>query len=611
MLRHKYGSTGVQALSSMFNSTAKEDSMTSFLQFLKDVSRNGQIVNKIKIGGKQVDIQNAYKQMAFIKDLANWKYQYRHAHDQLTVLATNNNKFYEISDNNYISDVVRALNKRSDEFDEIKSDVYNYFEDTENVDVLGNTPIYGSLILERMTRNVQTKSLTMADVNNLISGVIDAAVNVKYNLTKNEISFLNAEGDIITTTSATTFIQKGIVRTVEIVDNNLVITFEVDPAFLTVRNFIGFKTDKRNDYGSDYFQISRREDYVAKATILERGDIIMPTLSDKKTWVYLTGVKLPGLDYENSIDQNGNPTPLNNIGDQFVISKDPISQIENMLSQDEQVIQRFISYAISEYQSVKKADADLDQMEADGTKDSDVANYYTKEQGAKFSSLLGVWEYDYKKDANGDMIIAGETFHSFNNNKKTRKQNIAEAEKYFFNRDRETQERLIQRLLHKQFLREVETCEELGLIKKIGNSQNIFENYENVGLNADAIASIYKSLVLRNENPQDVISINKYKSLAAMIYINDISNKAIMSGQEVERVFSGNPSFYKWIYDKDGNLIDRTVNELKRLYLLETITSWNYRIFLLNIQTTKANLQVNINVRKFLMNSLSLRNILC
>jgi hypothetical protein len=40
-------------------------------------------------------------------------------------------------------------------------------------------------------------------------------------------------------------------------------------AFITLRNFVGFKTDKRGDYGSDYFEISKREDYVSKATILE------------------------------------------------------------------------------------------------------------------------------------------------------------------------------------------------------------------------------------------------------------------------------------------------------------------------------------------------------
>lgn len=291
----------------------------------------------------------------------------------------------------------------------------------------------------------------------------------------------------------------------------------------------------------------------------------MPTLSDKKTWLYIDGIKLPGLNYTDAIDKDGNPTPFNNLGDIFVISKDPVSQLDNMLSADPEVISRFISYAMTEYKSVLKADADLDQMEKDGTKSSEVDNFYNKEQGARFSSLIGVWDYDYAKAEDGSMQIVGESFHSFNNKNKSRKDNIREAETYFFSRSREDQERLIQRLLHKQFLREVETCRKLGLIELVGNSTNMFENYNNVGLNATAIESIYKSLVAKNGAPVDQIGINKYKSLATLIYIYDISNKAIMSGQEVERVFSGNPAFYKWKYDDNGNLIDRTVDELKRL----------------------------------------------
>ena len=49
------------------------------------------------------------------------------------------------------------------------------------------------------------------------------------------------------------------------------------------------------------------------------------------------------------------------------------------------------------------------------------------------------------------------------------------------------------------------------------------------------------------------------------MYLSDISGKALISGQEVERLFSGNPAFYKWKYDEQGRLIDRTVDELKRL----------------------------------------------
>lgn len=81
MLRHKYGSTDAQALNQMFSSTSVEDSMSSFIRFLKDVSTNGKINSELRVGGKKVRIQDAYTKMAFLKDLAKWKYQYRHAHD--------------------------------------------------------------------------------------------------------------------------------------------------------------------------------------------------------------------------------------------------------------------------------------------------------------------------------------------------------------------------------------------------------------------------------------------------------------------------------------------------------------------------------------------------
>ena len=492
MLRNKYGSNDYEALAKMFTSTSRTDSMATFLQFLKDVAPNGKLQKEIRIKGKQVKLENAYAKMAFIRDLANWKYQYKHSHDQLTVLATNNNKFYEISDNNYASDVVRMINKRTEELDELLSDPFSYFEG--ETDVTGETPKYGSVILKEITRN--------RDV------------------------------------------------------------------FITLRNFVGFKTDKRGDYGSDYFEISKREDYVSKATILEQGGIIMPTLSDKKTWLYIDGIKLPGLDYNNTVDDNGNTTPFaaEQLGDQFVISADPMSQLDNILSQREDVVDQFISYAYSEYEAVKKADRDLDEMEKNGTKSDEVANYYKSEQGAKFSSLLGVWVNTYKKGKDGQNVVSGEKFISFNNNKKTRKKNIEEAEKYFFRADKDTQRALIARLLHKRLLQEIKTCTDLGLIRRVDSTDNLFGDYENVGLNSQAIDIIYKSVVAKNGEPKDAIATSRYKSLAVMIYLNDISNKAIMSGQEFERVFSGNPAFYKWKYDeKTGVLTDRTVDELKRL----------------------------------------------
>jgi hypothetical protein len=40
--------------------------------------------------------------------------------------------------------------------------------------------------------------------------------------------------------------------------------------------------------------------------------------------------------------------------------------------------------------------------------------------------------------------------------------------------------------------------------------------------------------------------------------------KSIMSKNETERIFSGHPSFFKWGYDDEGNLVDRGVDQHKR-----------------------------------------------
>ena len=141
-----------------------------------------------------------------------------------------------MSDNNYMTDVVRALNKRSQIFEDIKSDAYNYFTDYSNTDNFGKHPVYGSLVLKRLSE---------------------------------------------------------------------------DPnQHVVVRNFVGLKTDQRNDFGRDYFEIIKLEDYVSKMTILENDGIISPTMSDKKNWTYLSGIKLPGLDYSSIIGSDGNITSM-------------------------------------------------------------------------------------------------------------------------------------------------------------------------------------------------------------------------------------------------------------------------------------------------------------
>lgn len=486
ILFNKYGSVNYKALNQMLSSTNIEDSPTSFLQFLRDISKNGKLnvddnmAYSLKGSGK-VRLETIYDRFAFTKNLATWVYNYRHNSDQLTVLGTGKNKFYLMSDNNYMSDVVHDLNMRNSDFVELTDGrdpfIYRKLED----DAFGGKHFIGSYVLDQLANNPNLR--------------------------------------------------------------------------IGLHNFIGFRTDNKDDIGSDYFDISHTEDCISKLCILESGGIIMPTLSDKKSWTFVSGIKLPGIDYLKMYAPNGTILSVPEIAES-------IGMIDGNIMQQEDVIDLFMSYAYSEYQSVKDAEKALDQMNEDGTKSTAVANYYTKEQGARFSSLLGVWELDN----NGD-----EVFVSFNDKKDghTYKDNIKTAEEHFFSKPISEQRRLIARNLDHNTRNEIQNLADLGLIDVIGLDNK--KNYviKNIGLNNSAIEGIYSAICakynIKKGQEKDQVQRDKILNQAIVAYINDLSNKALISGHEVERLFAGNPAFYKWKYDDDGNLIDRTVDELKRL----------------------------------------------
>lgn len=486
ILFNKYGSVNYKALNQMLSSTNIEDSPTSFLQFLRDISKNGKLnvddnmAYSLRGSGK-VRLETIYDRFAFTKNLATWVYNYRHNSDQLTVLGTGKNKFYLMSDNNYMSDVVHDLNMRNSDFVELTDGrdpfIYRKLED----DAFGGKHFIGSYVLDQLANNPNLR--------------------------------------------------------------------------IGLHNFIGFRTDNKDDIGSDYFDISHTEDCISKLCILESGGIIMPTLSDKKSWTFVSGIKLPGIDYLKMYAPNGTILSVPEIAES-------IGMIDGNIMQQEDVIDLFMSYAYSEYQSVKDAEKALDQMNEDGTKSTAVANYYTKEQGARFSSLLGVWELDN----NGD-----EVFVSFNDKKDghTYKDNIKTAEEHFFSKPISEQRRLIARNLDHNTRNEIQNLADLGLIDVIGLDNNKNYAIKNIGLNNSAIEGIYSAICakynIKKGQEKDQVQRDKILNQAIIAYINDLSNKALISGHEVERLFAGNPAFYKWKYDDDGNLIDRTVDELKRL----------------------------------------------
>ena len=77
---------------------------------------------------------------------------------------------------------------------------------------------------------------------------------------------------------------------------------------LKLHTYIGFKTDNFNDNGSAYNDQTTVQDYMAKLSMLQQNYFVFPTLSDKSTYVVMSGLTLPGIQFSTGNDENGNKT---------------------------------------------------------------------------------------------------------------------------------------------------------------------------------------------------------------------------------------------------------------------------------------------------------------
>jgi hypothetical protein len=87
-------------------------------------------------------------------------------------------------------------------------------------------------------------------------------------------------------------------------------------------------------------------------------------MSDKKTWVFLDGIKLPGINYKEGAAKKNLPT----ISAKMVDGKEQVN-----ITFPNNVLDQFIEYAMCEYNSIKEAiDMDLKPEEV-------IANFDNKD----------------------------------------------------------------------------------------------------------------------------------------------------------------------------------------------------------------------------------------
>lgn len=343
-------------------------------------------------------------------------------------------------------------------------------------------------------------------------------------------------------------------------------------AKILMNNYAGFKTDQNDDYGSDYNQVSDVEDYMSKVTMLISGGLIYPTMSDKKTYMYLqasdqaiNGFLIPGIDYRlinklMSSSDNEQKTAIR--GELLGALPRIVTDItgKTIVRPSDQVLDIFIDYAKDEKAAILECMHQLGYFEGDTAIDDTVKikNYHTPNKyknskgetvdvepnGTRFSSLTSIL------DDNGNRI-------KFNDPKKSSVDCLKLADEQFFNKSREQQRNIMARVLDIQFKEELKKAMKLGLVK--GDINNYY-SLQNVGLSWNEFNSIRQSFA----GTEGITTLEQMNAAAVVAMMSDISTRSIISVQEVERLFGGHPAFYKWKYS-ENELEDRQTDQLKRL----------------------------------------------
>lgn len=343
-------------------------------------------------------------------------------------------------------------------------------------------------------------------------------------------------------------------------------------AKILMNNYAGFKTDQNDDYGSDYNQVSEVEDYMSKVTMLISGGLIYPTMSDKKTYMYLqasdqaiNGFLIPGIDYRliNKLISSSDDEQKAAIRGELLGALPRIvtdTTGKTIVRPSDQVLDIFIDYAKDEKAAILECMHQLGYFEGDTAIDDTVKikNYHTPNKyknsngetvsvepnGTRFSSLTSIL------NDNGDRI-------KFNDPKKSSIDCLKLADQEFFNKSREQQRNIMARVLDIQFKEELKKAIKLGLVK--GDIDNYY-SLQNVGLSWNEFNSIRQSFA----GTEGITTIEQMNAAAVVAMMSDISTRSIISVQEVERLFGGHPAFYKWKYS-ENELEDRQTDQLKRL----------------------------------------------
>ncbi len=339
---------------------------------------------------------------------------------------------------------------------------------------------------------------------------------------------------------------------------------------LSIETLINFKDTTSQDVGRDYFGITDREDYIAKMVAVFNDRIIFPTVADKKTYHFIRGIKLP----HERIKFNTTPQGA-------------------YIQYGEQSMDTLLGYCYDELNQIELCLRQIDDdpthydektglhYNEDGTINNDwleptrrIKNFHTTNK-VSWKDKNGK-KHTKKLEGNGArfLLLTGirtsKGFVSFNDPMKSAKENLQTAKDYFFNLSKDTQKAFLSSLINQRVKQEIATAKELGLIE--GNENNDIWSLRNKLL--DDIELNSRKAFYSQLDPTNAEGYAIFDMLA------DYTINSIISINEVEKLFSGAPAYYKVKYDEHGP-VDVSIDKIKRLGSL-TSTGLNNRLDFFN-----------------------------
>lgn len=311
--------------------------------------------------------------------------------------------------------------------------------------------------------------------------------------------------------------------------------------------------DNITNSSRDYFGITPLEDYIAKLLLVHQGRLILPTMSDKKTWYSIEGIKLPK-DFLGTIKYSPNAE-----------GSMEATIIPRRFSNE--TLDIFCNYFLDEYNAIVKYFDSKEDVEKGKSRFYD--NYHGKiGKDGKMApgGNGGRFRYFNQLPINGATVslnrMLDDAEKSGNPELITQALNRIRTELI---EDRALLRDSMNTLLINKVDKEIEQAIKLGVISrdKKGNLQygnlpstSVLEDQEN----ANPFA-FYETLV--SHIPEEFNAITQNDIIYSII-ANYVTGYAI-SIEEIEKCFVGDPVFYKWKSDKIVGIFQRDVDKIKRL----------------------------------------------